>query len=80
MINIKERVRIKQMVLQELLEINELWVDIDMAQHLCTIMRPYKDAYFWTDEMLLKKIEKYRAELEDNQIDEERTDTAITGK
>lgn len=65
MTNIKERARIKQLILQELLEINELWMDVSASQHLCTIMRPYKDAYFWTDEMLLKKIEKYRAELED---------------
>lgn len=66
MTNLKEKMRIKQLILQELLEINELWMDTSISQHMCTIMRPYKDAYFWTDEMLLKKIEKYRAELEDN--------------
>ena len=70
MSNLKETIRIKQLILQELLEINELWVDIPMAQHLCTIMRPYKNVYFWTDEMLLKKIEKYRAELEDINYDQ----------
>lgn len=69
MSNIKERARIKQLILQELLEVTELWMDTPISQHLCTIMRPYKDAYFWSDEMLLKKIEKYRAELEDNNND-----------
>lgn len=54
----------KQLVLRELLEIIELWPEISIAQHLCTAMRPYKDAYHWTDEMLLKKIDKYRDELE----------------
>lgn len=70
MTNTKEKARIKQLILQELLEISELWLHIPSAQHLCTIMRPYKDAYYWSDEMLLKKIEKYRAELEDNNLDE----------
>lgn len=74
MTNIKERARIKQLILQELLEVTELWMDIPIAQHMCTIMRPYKDAYFWTDEILLKKIEKYRAELEDDN-DDTGTDT-----
>lgn len=72
MTNTRERARIKQLVLKELLEVAELWMDIPMAQHLCTIMRPYKDAYYWSDEMLLKKIEKYRAELEDDGTEEDR--------
>lgn len=76
MTTIKERARIKQLILQELLELNELWMETSVAQHLCTIMRPYKDAYHWTDEMLLKKIEKYRAELEDN--DDTREDRSNT--
>jgi hypothetical protein len=54
----------KQLVLKELLEITELWSETDIAKHLCTIMRPYKDAYNWTDALLLKKIELYRNELE----------------
>lgn len=58
--------RIKQLILKELLEIIELWPEDRIAQHLCTIMRPYKDAYYWNDEMLLKKIEKYRDEIEND--------------
>lgn len=57
----------KQLILQELLEISELWPDIPMSQHLCTIMRPYKDAYHWTDKEILKKIEQYRYEKEDGE-------------
>lgn len=63
----REKMRIKQLVLQELLEIIELWPDVDVTHHLCSIMRPHKDVYHWTDEMLLKKIEKYRAEIEETQ-------------
>lgn len=63
-------VRGKQLILKELLEIMELWPEKDVAKHLCTIMRPYKDAYQWTDEMLLKKIEKYRNEIE-TELDDE---------
>lgn len=62
--NIKERTKIKQLILRELVEVAELWPDINMAQHICTIMRPITGAYFWTDEALLKKIEMYRDELE----------------
>ena len=64
-------VLIKQLIIQELLEVAELWTHIPMSQHLCTILRPYKDVYFWSDELLLKKIEKYRAELEDDNYERE---------
>ena len=67
----KEKARIKQLILQELLEITELWFDKPMAQHIVTMLRPYTGAYHWTDEQLLKKIELYRAELEEDVIDGE---------
>jgi hypothetical protein len=63
-------IRSKQLILKELLEIIEIWPEKDVANHICTIMRPYKDAYHWTDDMLLKKIEKYRNELE-TELDDE---------
>lgn len=54
----------KQLILKELLEVIELWDNIPVSQHLTCIMRPYKDVYEWSDEQLLKKIERYRDELE----------------
>lgn len=66
----KRNTRIKQLIFKELLEIVELWPDKTMTQHLCTIMRPYSEAYHWNDEMLLKKVEKYRYELETDEDDE----------
>lgn len=54
----------KQLILKELLEVIELWDKIPVSQHFATILRPYKDVYFWNDEQLLKKIERYRADLE----------------
>ena len=56
--------RNKQLILKELLEVIELWNEIPVSQHLATILRPYKDVYTWSDEQLLKKIERYRNELE----------------
>ncbi len=58
------------MILRELLEIIELWPDTTIANHLCVAMRPYSEAYNWTDEELLKKIERYRSELETDEDDD----------
>lgn len=63
--------RTKQLILKELLEIIELWPDIPIARHLRVILRPNKDIYNWSDEKLLKKIEKYRYEL-DEEVNEEK--------
>lgn len=57
----------KQLILRELLEIIEIWDRISVSQHFACILRPYSGVYDWTDEQLLKKIEKYRAELEKEQ-------------
>jgi len=57
----------KQLILRELLEIIEIWDKIPVGRHLACILRPYSEVYDWTDEQLLKKIEKYRAELEKEQ-------------
>lgn len=63
-------IRIKQLIIMELVEIAELWPDTNMAQHLCTIMRPITGAYHWSDEELLKKVETYRDELENDTDDD----------
>ena len=65
------KMKTKQLILQELLEIIGLFPEVSIAKHLCTIMRPYKDAYNWNDELLLKKIERYRNEIETDDDGEE---------
>lgn len=67
----RSSIRTKQLILKELLEIIELWPLVSVSQHLVTIMRPYHDAYHWNDDMILKKIEKYRDELENDKEDED---------
>ena len=62
--------RKKQLILKELLEIIELFPEINIAQHWYTILRPYTDSYNWNDDTLLKKIETYRNELENDSDDE----------
>lgn len=63
--------RTKQLILKELLEIIELFPQIPISQHLRLILRPNKDIYNWSDDKLLKKIELYRNELENDKEDEE---------
>ena len=63
--------RTKQLVLQELLEIVVLLPDQNISSIICGIMRPYSEAFAWDDELLLKKIEKYRAEVEDKDEEED---------
>lgn len=57
--------------MRELLEVIELWPHMNVAQHIYTAMRPHSDSYHWTDEMLLKKIEKYKDELEKMEDEDE---------
>lgn len=59
----------KQLILRELLEVIGLWDKIPVSRHLACILRPYNSVYDWTDEQLLKKIENYRIELEQEQED-----------
>ena len=56
--------RTKILILRELSDIIELWSETPVIQHLITIQRPVTDVYSWTDEAFLKKIEKYRDDLE----------------
>lgn len=74
--NRSDDIRMKQLILKELLEIFELWSNIPVAQHMMCIQRPYKDSYHWKDEMYLKKIERYRNELE---IDREELEEDVYG-
>lgn len=56
--------RTRRLILKELMEITELWVNVPIARHLRVILRPNKDIYSWDDKKLLKKLESYRYELE----------------
>lgn len=62
----KRKIQIEQQVFHILLDIVELYPQYSLSQHLCHILRKKEDtkeAYFWTDEVLLKKFEDYYDEL-----------------
>lgn len=63
-------IRTKRLILKELLELVELWADKPLAMQLRTILRPNKDFYNWSDKELLKKIESYRYEMEQMNMEE----------
>lgn len=62
----KRKIQIEQQVFHILLDIVELYPQYTLSQHLCHILRKKgenKEAYFWSDEVLLKKFEDYYDEL-----------------
>jgi hypothetical protein len=62
----KEQVQIEQQVLYNLVQIIQDFDQYSLSKHLLHILRKKQDdedPYFWSDEKLLKKIEKYFDEL-----------------
>lgn len=62
----KRKIQVEQQVFHILLDIVELYPQYSLSQHLCHILRKKEDskeAYFWSDEILLKKFEDYYDEL-----------------
>lgn len=62
----KRKIQVEQQVFHILLDIVELYPQYSLSQHLCHILRKKEDskeAYFWSDEVLLKKFEDYYDEL-----------------
>jgi hypothetical protein len=62
----KRKIQVEQQVFHILLDIVELYPQYSLSQHLCHILRKKeesKEAYFWSDEVLLKKFEDYYDEL-----------------
>lgn len=66
MIKTKEDVQLEKRFLFNLSNILESFPQYTISQHLCHLLRKKsdsKEAYFWTDEDITRKIEKYYDEL-----------------
>lgn len=62
----KSQVQIEQQFLYNLAQVLEAFPQYTIAQHLSHFMRKKndnKEAYFWSNELLLSKIEEYYDEL-----------------
>ena len=63
-----KKMRVRAEIFHNLTEIIELYPTYTIAQHLTTILRrkneKAKEAYQWSNDELLKRIEQHKAELE----------------
>ena len=64
-----KQIQIKSQIIHNFVEIIELFPQYTMSQHMVHILRPQTGCYQWNDGELLKKIEKYRDELENELVD-----------
>lgn len=72
--NSKQALRIRQLIIHGLVEILELYPQYSIAQHLCYLTDRKlegKDCYKFTDNEILKEIEKYNEKLEEEVIEGE---------
>lgn len=69
----KQKMQITSQIFRNLTEIVELYPQYTFSQHLATIQRKKssdKEFYFWSDEELLKNVEKHKLELETAKLEE----------
>lgn len=69
MMKTKNQVQTEQQFLYNLAQVIEAFPQYTIAQHLCHFLRKkneFKDVYFWSDEILLNKIESYYDELKED--------------
>jgi hypothetical protein len=62
----KQQAQVEQQIVYNLVQIIEVFDQYSLSKHLLHILRKKQDdqdPYFWSDEKLLKKIEKYYDEL-----------------
>lgn len=59
----KNEILIAQIIFRELFEIIEIYPNISISIHITNIMRPRSETYNWTNERLLKAIERYKTEI-----------------
>lgn len=65
-IKTKHQVQVEQQILYNLAQIVEAFPQYTVSQHLLHILRRKnedKEAYFWSEELLLSKVEDYYEEL-----------------
>lgn len=63
----KKDIQIENQIFYLLRNICEMFPQYTFSQHLCHILRKksdFQEAYDWTDEKLLNKVEKYYDELQ----------------
>lgn len=74
----KQKMQITSQIFRNLTEIVELYPQYTFAQHLASIQRRKstdgKEFYFWSDEELLKNVEKHKLELETAKLEETEED------
>lgn len=67
----KAQIQVEQQILYNLANIIEAFPQYSIAQHLSHFLRKKnetKDVYFWSDELILKKVEEYYDELKTDLI------------
>ena len=68
----KKRMQVIQQIFHNLAEVVELHPQYSVAQHLSAILRRKssdgKEFHYWSNDELLKKIEKHKDELEGEEI------------
>ena len=76
-IKTKNQIQVEQQVLFNLAKIIEAFPQYSIAQHLSHFLRKKKetkDVYFWSDELILKKVEEYYDELKTDLVQETEED------
>lgn len=79
MIESKQKMRVIQLLIHELVEILELYPQYGVAQHL-SYLTDKKGFYKFTDDQVIKEIQRYRNKLEDEVLagDEEYFETELS--
>ncbi len=70
-IKTKNQIQIEQQILYNFAQIIEAFPQYTVSQHISHFLRKKretKDVYFWSDELVLKKIEEYYDELKTDLI------------
>jgi len=67
----RDRIQAEQQIFHLLLNINELFPQYSITQHLLHVLRKkedLKEPYYWSEDVLLKKVEDYYDELHNDLI------------
>lgn len=69
----KKNMQNTQQIFHILLELIELYPQYTITQHLAGILRKkkenVKESYFWSNDQLLKRVESYKHELENDSLE-----------